>query len=76
MSSVSGPRRRVLESSPFAPPAERPEVPTFEVGDQVTHDRHGMGRVVVVGYPDVVRVDFGTSGIRQMAASDQALKPL
>ena len=76
MSSVTGPRRRVLENSPFAPPAEREETPDYQVGDRVTHDRHGMGRVVVVGYPDVIRVDFGTSGVRQMAASDSALKPL
>ena len=71
------PYRRTIAGSPFAQPVVDPgPPPVYEVGDRVCHDRHGMGRVVVVGYPDVLRIDFGTSGIRQLMASDPGLTAL
>ncbi|MFB6894484.1 hypothetical protein ACFCX4_34885 [Kitasatospora sp. NPDC056327] len=53
--------RRPLPTSPFQ---ARPEAPPkhFELGDRVTHDRHGLGRVIAVEEtPDAaVVVDFGS----------------
>jgi hypothetical protein len=73
-----GPRRRILEvmkpyagsrrhlsSSPFQPAVEA-EVETFEVGDRVTHDTYGLGRVVGVETDQAVAVSFGTSQVRLM----------
>lgn len=51
------PRR--LSSSPFAPPAP-PASRSYEVGQRVTHDAHGLGRVVNVSGDTAVTVDFGT----------------
>jgi hypothetical protein len=59
--------RRFLSASPFNksadsaadPPAER-----FAVQDQVTHDKYGLGRVVVVEDDTAVVVDFGSRRIR------------
>ena len=52
--------------SPFSTPAPRP-VKVFEVGDRVTHDRCGLGRVVDVE-PDVaVHVEFGQQTVRVVA---------
>jgi len=48
----------------------------YEVGDRVTHDRHGMGKVILVGYPDILRIDFGANGIMQLPASDARLTAL
>ena len=73
----AGPNRRVLAGSPFAKPAADPgPPPVYEVGDRVTHDRHGMGKVIVVGFPDILRIDFGTNGIRQLPANDSGLSAL
>lgn len=50
--------RRPLPTSPFqnlaAPPSQ-----IFEVDDRVTHDRHGLGRVVRLESDSVVHVAFG-----------------
>ncbi|MEE1783204.1 hypothetical protein PUR71_09780 [Streptomyces sp. SP17BM10] len=53
--------RRPLPSSPFKPPVEPPSK-HFAVGDRVTHDRYGLGRVIgVEGDGDTaVLVDFGS----------------
>ncbi|MFJ8436145.1 hypothetical protein ACIQ9P_33075 [Kitasatospora sp. NPDC094019] len=53
--------RRPLPSSPFKAPVEAPRK-HFAVGDRVTHDRYGLGRVVdVEGDGDIaVLVDFGS----------------
>ena len=62
MSSSAGSRRH-LASSPFKPPV--PEVvQTFEVGERVTHDAYGLGRVVTVEGEAAVVVDFGSSRVR------------
>jgi hypothetical protein len=52
--------RRPVPGSPFSkpPPAPGP-VKEFSAHDLVTHDRHGLGRVISTE-PDAVLVDFGT----------------
>lgn len=59
-------QRRPLPTSPFS--REEVCVPTtddFHVGDRVTHDRCGLGRVVAVT-EGFVTVDFGSSGTRRL----------
>ncbi|MFD4603646.1 CarD family transcriptional regulator [Streptomyces sp. NPDC058464] len=54
--------KRHLPTSPFKAPVTRaPE--HFAIGDQVTHDVHGLGRVV--GIEDAAAlVDFGSAQMR------------
>ncbi|RPK38610.1 hypothetical protein EES37_23665 [Streptomyces sp. ADI91-18] len=51
--------RRHLPSSPFKAPVE-PPLRQFSVGDRVTHDEHGLGRVVGIEEGIAVLVDFGS----------------
>ncbi|MFE7527061.1 hypothetical protein ACFU7Y_15220 [Kitasatospora sp. NPDC057542] len=53
--------RRPLPTSPFKPRTKAPPK-HFAVGDRVTHDRYGLGRVIdVEGDGDIaVLVDFGS----------------
>jgi len=52
--------RRPLPGSPFNTPSRAPEpVKEFSVHDLVTHDRHGLGRVISAEAGTVL-VDFGT----------------
>ena len=49
--------RRHLPGSPFNAPASAPPAETFALGDQVTHDKYGLG--VILGVEDhAVLVDF------------------
>ena len=58
--------RRYLPGSPFnTPPVVRP-VKEFAAGDQVTHDRYGLGRVLSADESGVF-VDFGTQQERVAA---------
>jgi hypothetical protein len=41
------------------PPAEQ-----FAVRDQVSHDKYGLGRVILVEADDAVVVDFGSCRLR------------
>ncbi|AXE77261.1 hypothetical protein OOK13_37505 [Streptomyces sp. NBC_00378] len=52
--------RRHLPSSPFNRPAQAaPPVELFDVGDRVSHDQFGLGRVLAVeGDNDAVLIDF------------------
>ncbi len=59
MTRSEGPRR-TLPASPFSRPAA-PAVEQFAVGDRVTHDKHGLGRVVAVEDEASVIVDFGSA---------------
>jgi hypothetical protein len=62
MKSRSAAPRRHLASSPFKPQPV-PEIEEFEVGDRVSHDTYGLGRVV--GQEDAaVTVDFGSHQVR------------
>ena len=54
-------RRRHLPNSPFSrEPEELPPPEVYAIGDQVTHDRHGLGTVTAVDGTAAVVVDFGT----------------
>ncbi|AZM88230.1 MULTISPECIES: CarD family transcriptional regulator [Streptomyces] len=57
--------RRHLPSSPFRAPVE-PPVRRFEVGDRVSHDQHGLGRVIGVE-EEAVLVDFGSVRMRVLS---------
>ncbi|WP_042429681.1 hypothetical protein [Streptacidiphilus anmyonensis] len=59
MTRSDGPRRP-LPGSPFTRPAA-PAPEQFAVGDRVTHDKHGLGRVVAVEDDLSVIVDFGSA---------------
>ena len=56
--------RRILPGSPFnAMPAD-PPVEQFTVRDRVTHDKYGLGWVVLIEDDDAVIVDFGSHKVR------------
>ncbi|MFC5179168.1 CarD family transcriptional regulator [Nocardioides taihuensis] len=55
-------RPRRLASSPFQPDPE-PVIEEFEVGELVSHDTHGVGRVVGVE-AGAVTVDFRPKVVR------------
>jgi hypothetical protein len=57
--------RRFLATSPFNVPA-RPEPPAeeFTSGDQVTHDKYGLGKVVTVEDDTALVIDFGSRLMR------------
>ena len=59
--STSG-RRRHLATSPFQPDPE-PVIEEFAVGDLVSHDAYGMGRVTHVDAASVT-VNFGAQTVR------------
>ena len=63
MTSSSG-KRRHLSSSPFKPPPEAPPVERFELNDLVTHDKYGLGRVILVEGDTAVVVDFAPKKVR------------
>ncbi|AWI27821.1 hypothetical protein AB0K47_10285 [Streptomyces tirandamycinicus] len=51
--------RRHLPTSPFHRPGPAaPPIEQFEVGDRVSHDQFGLGRVTGVEGADAVLVDF------------------
>lgn len=52
--------RRYLPTSPFKAPVT-PSPKHFSVGDQVTHDVYGLGRVVGVEHGIAALVDFGST---------------
>lgn len=63
MKTRSAGQRRHLPSSPFA---HRPVEPIedFALDDRVTHDTHGLGRVVGCEDGVAVTVDFGSHQLR------------
>jgi hypothetical protein len=60
MSSRATGSRRFIPNSPFSSRDEPAEAETYEVGDQVSHDRHGLGRVIETGSSELV-ADFGST---------------
>jgi hypothetical protein len=58
--------RRYLPSSPFKPPPDPPPVEQYEVDDLVTHDKYGLGRIVLVEGDSAVVVDFAPRRVRIM----------
>ena len=71
---ASASSRRPLRGSPFAVPDAPDPRPSdyFTVGDRVTHDRMGMGRVLSVD-DQYVCVDFGVGVIKQFPISNRSL---
>jgi hypothetical protein len=64
MKPTNAASRRFLPGSPFnARPAD-PPVEQFTVRDQVTHDKYGLGWVVLVEDDDAVIVGFGSRNVR------------
>jgi hypothetical protein len=57
--------RRPLPTSPFQATAA-PAVEKFSIDDRITHDRHGLGRVVMLESESVVHVAFGAQ-VRRIA---------
>ena len=57
-------KRRHLPSSPFKRPPEDPPVERFELNDLVTHDKYGLGRVILVESDTAVVVDFAPKKVR------------
>lgn len=57
MKAPRGAPRRHLPGSPFKPPAPARPAEKFDVDDQVTHDKYGLGRVIGVD-EGAVLVDF------------------
>ncbi len=55
-------KRRHLASSPFQPEPE-PVIEQFALGDRVSHDTYGLGRVTGMG-DGTVTVDFGSQTVR------------
>jgi hypothetical protein len=75
MSARTSGARRVIPNSPFnRPAAELGPGDTFEVGDQVCHDRHGLGRVLQVIEGREVVADFGTTVRRMQLPCDKLTK--
>ena len=64
MNSASAWNRRHLPSSPFKPPPEDPPAERYELGDLVTHDKYGLGRVIMVEGDASVVVDFTSKKVR------------
>ena len=74
MNSASARNRRYLPSSPFKPPPEDPPVEQFELDDLVTHDKYGLGRVILVEGDTAVVVDFAPRRVRILAPFARMMK--
>jgi hypothetical protein len=62
MSSRANGGRRFIPNSPFSTRDDSAEAAeTYEVGDQVCHDRHGLGRVIETTGTTEVVADFGST---------------
>ena len=58
--------RRYLPSSPFKAPPAAPPAERYELHDLVTHDKYGLGRVILVEGDTAVVVDFAPRKVRIM----------
>jgi len=68
--------RRVLPTSPFKPKEiVIPSTADFSIGDRVTHDRRGMGRVIRVD-DQYVTVEFGPDDICRVPAGARGFSRL
>lgn len=65
MTRPAAPKRH-LPTSPFKAPVT-PDPKHFTTGDRVTHDVHGLGRVVGIEDGIAVLVDFGSSQMRVLS---------
>ena len=64
VNSASAPKRRYLPTSPFKPPPEPPPVEQYALHDMVTHDKYGLGRVILVEGDTGVVIDFAPMKVR------------
>jgi hypothetical protein len=64
--STSAAKRRYLPTSPFKPPPEAPPAEQYELDDLVTHDKYGLGRVILVEGDTAVVVNFAPRMVRIM----------
>lgn len=62
MAKSSAPRRH-LPTSPFAAPVA-PTVEEFAIGERVTHDQYGLGRILASEDGIALLVDFGSHQAR------------
>lgn len=62
MTKPAAPKRH-LPTSPFKAPVA-PDSKHFAVGDQVTHDMYGLGRVIGIEDGIAALVDFGSAQMR------------
>ncbi|NBM18942.1 hypothetical protein [Streptomyces sp. GC420] len=62
MTKSAGPKR-CLPTSPFKPPVVPPQK-HFAVGNRVSHDVYGLGRVTGIEEGIAVLVDFGSKQAR------------
>ena len=71
-------RRRHLPNSPFNAAREAAAVPPqpIPVGERVSHERYGLGRVVAVEDERAVIVDFGGGEVRRVALDSAKLERL
>jgi hypothetical protein len=74
MNSASARNRRYLPSSPFKPPPEEPPAEQYELDDMVTHEKYGLGRVILVEGDTAVVVDFAPRRVRIMAPFARMIK--
>lgn len=73
MNGGSAGKRRYLPTSPFKPPPESHPAEQYELDDLVTHDKYGLGRVILVESGAVV-VDFTAKKIRITAPFARMIK--
>jgi hypothetical protein len=64
VNSASASNRRYLPSSPFKPPPPAPPIEQYELHDLVTHDKYGLGRVILVEGDTAIVVDFTPRKVR------------
>ncbi|TDO43099.1 hypothetical protein EV643_11932 [Kribbella sp. VKM Ac-2527] len=75
MDSYRATTRRHLSTSPFKPREPEP-VKVFEVGERVSHDKEGLGRIASVDGGHAVVVDFGGGKLVRVMAPFTKLYPL
>jgi hypothetical protein len=75
MSSRGTGSRRFIPNSPFASNEPAQEAETYEVGDQVCHDRHGLGRVIEKTGASELVADFGST-VRRISLPSTKLTKL
>ncbi len=71
-------RSRYLATSPFnaSRAAEVTEIVPIEVGQSVSHDRHGLGRAVTLEGTKAVIIDFSGRGLVRVALDSPRLHRL
>jgi hypothetical protein len=72
--NASAANRRYLPSSPFKPPPEPPPAERYAPHDLVTHDKYGLGRVILVEGETAVVVDFAPRRVRIMSPFARMIK--